>query len=469
MWASLQDAFERSVLQVHRSKFVQFLVFYLTSSHPSHCVPPLLHLLLQRLTDARQVQIILHDMVVESTIKSAVKSAVTTYSSHPLLPSHPLSPSQAAITRSACAAYIASFLARASFVPQPTLLEALQRLTTWASRYAASAGIGQLADSPSFAAPSTTRSMSDLQQAMQLSRARSTGQMGGDAGAMAARHQVFYAAVQAAMYALCYHMRALLGSREAPRAGVVALLHQLHEVCAHAIAAFVNCCTCCCASMSNISTSKTKPTTQVLGSVLAPLHFCADSVVAEFTHQCRALGMPLPPEPPAGAAPRERRPLELFFPFDPYLLRCSAQHLRLRETYVRWSRGHSTAGRGEGPMEHVQGGDALVEESASEEEETASLLQDSSDDDDDDDVVGSSLEMAMSPPMPPRAGLRMLSSHPSLAYPASTQPRAIPADSGDLAEEPAGMSASPYGKSIPMLSCSMASGQRVPMTTLNTS
>lgn len=199
----------------------------------------------------------------------------------------------------------------------------------------------------------------------------------------------------------------------------------------------------------------------MLGSALAPLHFCADSVVAEYTHQCRVLGMPPPPPPPPDT-PRERRPLELFFPFDPYLLRRSAQHLQLRESYVRWSRGHSTVGRAEGPAGPAH---EDAEESVSEEEETASLLQDSSDE---EEVVGSSLEMAMSPPMPPR-GLRMLASHPSLAYPASTQPRPIPADSGDLAEEPEGMSASPYGKSIPMLSCSMASGQRVPMTTLNTS
>lgn len=178
--------------------------------------------------------------------------------------------------------------------------------------------------------------------------------------------------------------------------------------------------------------------------------------------------MPLPPEATAGSALRERRPLELFFPFDPYLLRRSAQHLRLRETYVRWSRGHSTARPGEAPPGGaVEGEDVQAEESHSEEEETASLLQDSSDEE--DDVVGSSLEMAMSPPMPPREGpLRMLSSHPSLGFPASTQPRPIPVDS-DLGEELEGMSASPYGKSIPMLSCSMASGQRVPMTTLNTS
>lgn len=71
--------------------------------------------------------------------------------------------------------------------------------------------------------------MSDIQHAMQLSRARSTGQMVGDAGAMAARHQVFYAAVQAVMYTMCYHMRVLLGGEE--RGRVMAVVQQLKEVC----------------------------------------------------------------------------------------------------------------------------------------------------------------------------------------------------------------------------------------------
>jgi len=33
---------------------------------------------------------------------------------------------------------------------------------------------------------------------------------------------------------------------------------------------------------------------------------------------------------------RQRRPLRMFFPFDPYLLRRSAAVLRLPATYVTW-------------------------------------------------------------------------------------------------------------------------------------
>jgi len=37
---------------------------------------------------------------------------------------------------------------------------------------------------------------------------------------------------------------------------------------------------------------------------------------------------------------QQHRQLELFFPFDPYLLRRSAAPLALGSTYVRWRRGH---------------------------------------------------------------------------------------------------------------------------------
>ena len=49
-----------------------------------------------------------------------------------------------------------------------------------------------------------------------------------------------------------------------------------------------------------------------------------------------------PPRPPWLPLPPclQHRQLELFFPFDPYLLRRSAAHLALPSTYIRWRRGH---------------------------------------------------------------------------------------------------------------------------------
>ena len=44
-------------------------------------------------------------------------------------------PRQPDITRSAAAAYIASFLARAAFLPEPLLLEAIEKLADWCLQY----------------------------------------------------------------------------------------------------------------------------------------------------------------------------------------------------------------------------------------------------------------------------------------------------------------------------------------------
>lgn len=71
-WATLLAAFERSVLHTHRSKFVQFVLFYGAKAAPETAPAALLDLLISRLTDRHQPP----------------------------------------ITRAACAAYAASFLAR---------------------------------------------------------------------------------------------------------------------------------------------------------------------------------------------------------------------------------------------------------------------------------------------------------------------------------------------------------------------
>lgn len=60
---------------------------------------------------------------------------------------------------------------------------------------------------------------------------------------------------------------------------------------------------------------------------LAPLSVCLPTVVAEFSRLAQRLGLmecgALLPQ--RAQAMRAQRPLEMFFPFDPYLLRRSAQ------------------------------------------------------------------------------------------------------------------------------------------------
>ena len=61
----------------------------------------------------------------------------------------------------------------------------------------------------------------------------------------------------------------------------------------------------------------------------------------------------------------QHRPLEIFFPFDPYLLRRSADHLALGSTYVRWRRGHP-AGAVRADLEDASDSDTDSEDEASE-------------------------------------------------------------------------------------------------------
>ncbi len=52
------------------------------------------------------------------------------------------------------------------------------------------------------------------------------------------------------------------------------------------------------------------------------------------------LTLTLPPHTQDEALRRAQRPLEMFFPFDPYLLKRSSRFLDLKTSYVRWRRGH---------------------------------------------------------------------------------------------------------------------------------
>ena len=75
-----------------------------------------------------------------------------------------------------------------------------------------------------------------------------------------------------------------------------------------------------------------------MGHRLAPLSSCLPTVAQEFLSS--AARLKLLPQAFLSSSPasvRAQRPLELFFPFDPYLLRTSAARLKLNDSYIRWS------------------------------------------------------------------------------------------------------------------------------------
>lgn len=95
----------------------------------------------------------------------------------------------------------------------------------------------------------------------------------------------------------------------------------------------------------------TGPLAQLLSSPLDPLSRCLPTVVREFSRLASRTGLlDIRGHPAVAGAgvPKQRaaRPLETFFPFDPYLLRRSGAVLRLEETYVRWQKRHPRGPRG---------------------------------------------------------------------------------------------------------------------------
>lgn len=319
-WSTAMSAFERTILQTHRSKFVQFLLFYMARNAPEQCCGSLVGFLLTRISDRLQ----------------------------------------APITRSAAAAYAGSFLARAGFIPEPLVVEALQRLADWCVRYTKEEDRrGGLPPIPSSSALTT----------MAMVEGRD-------------RHAPFYAACQSLLYSLCYHMEPLLKqkARSAGATGAAAngggaspLAHHASEVlqaCAHGIEQLF---------------ADVMP--RLLSHSLDPLSSCARSVVLEFGRQAGALGHPELlkivrewERRRTAASARSIRPLEVFFPFDPYLLRRSASFLELDKSYVRWRKGHPSGA----PRAGLAGGsddEMWEEELALLGEEDSSGLESSSSDD----------------------------------------------------------------------------------------
>ncbi|GIL51718.1 hypothetical protein Vafri_7665 [Volvox africanus] len=348
MWETLVASFERTILNTHRSKFTQFLLFYVCFQSPIYCSQSLVRLLLSRLRDARH----------------------------------------APITRTACAAYLASFLARAAFAADALVVKALQDIATFCVDYCKSQAGGLTA----------TKSTESLSAAARPQRAFSTGglvalALASEANAQMQRHQVFYAAIQAILYVLCYHMKSLVGDPQ--------LQLQQQQVAADA--------------GEQVRSSKERrdlaetvvslvrgPILQLLNHRLQPLGVCLPSVAAEFVHQAASLNIvdcrPLLAH--VELSTRFQRPLEMFFPFDPYLLRRSSRYLQLKQSYVRWRHGHAqTAGGAAGTEaadseedeeEDIEGRDSegkSADESASHSERD----DDEDGDSDDEDMAGRSL------------------------------------------------------------------------------
>ena len=291
VWQAMLSAFERSLLHTHRSKFTQFLIFFLCLHNPEQCCRSFTSVLLGHLRDNRQ----------------------------------------APITRAACAAYLASFLARSAFAAESLVVDVLSKLASSCREYARTVQL--------------PRSASSLGMVTAGGGGTGGGSGGGNGVAEAVtpkeqRHQVFYASMQAVLYILCYHLEPLMrGQPQHPG-----------STPEHA------------AAVSQLVREVVLP---LLEHPLAPLTVLLPSVSLEFINQIQALqlvgecsrllqavaarAMAGGPGGVAGDQQQQQlvqrvgRPLEMFFPFDPYLLHRSSKYLQLEQSFVTWRGGHPTA------------------------------------------------------------------------------------------------------------------------------
>uniref|UniRef100_A0A0C9S8N3 TSA: Wollemia nobilis Ref_Wollemi_Transcript_4138_2773 transcribed RNA sequence n=1 Tax=Wollemia nobilis TaxID=56998 RepID=A0A0C9S8N3_9CONI len=231
VYDTLMHSFQSTIMNTHKSKFTQFLIFYLCSLAPATCGANFASMLCDIFTNK----------------------------------------SRAANTRMTAAAYLASYLARAKYLPLFAVSASLKRLVEWCLQYSPQQNNEKKAINP-------------------------------------ALHGVFYSACQAVMYVLCFRLKSLMDD---PKQKL--LIEDL-------------------------------PLKKILEHKLSPLKVCLPSVVEEFLRQVKAVHLfdvseftssnnMLKTEESKAFGGVER--LDMFFPFDPYLLRQSDRFVR--PYYTFWS------------------------------------------------------------------------------------------------------------------------------------
>lgn len=368
-------AFESSILITHRSKFVQFLLFYLCGlenkalANAAHDDPKLSQ---QHATLYREYAATLLEIIFD--------------------------PYRATLVRQKAACYLASFVSRASFVEADTICESLCALLRWADAYIASLAANSIS-------AADARNQCDL-------------------------HSLFYTVCQAAFYIMCFRgaeaVRFYQYIAQAKSGQTDPLPEHLQDmelehidisparwnhICSHPLKPLRFCLETVREEFLNIAKAfillddglldqLTAEHNQKISQISSKRKKKAAIIMtgAKTLESARRTGG-------VGGLGRGSNPLDSFFPFDPYLLRRS--HPFIQPYYRNWS---------DQDADNIDMADGEVElddellASRSEEEDSES----SSDTDDDDSsrsddeherAMGSydgSVQMSTTPPRPPQ-------------------------------------------------------------------
>ncbi|CAM6098884.1 unnamed protein product [Calypogeia fissa] len=222
LYGTLMKSFQSTILHTHKSKFTQFIIFYLCALEPITC--------------GSRFASLLCDIFSSRTRPST--------------------------TRISAAAYLASYLARAKFLSSDVICASLKRMVSWCIAYGSNEVINSAPTVPD-----------------------------------AIAHGVFFSVCQAVMYTLCFRFKMLVEDPEGKRVLRGLTLQQL------------------------------------LNHRLNPIKVCLPSVVDEFLKKAAILQLV---DQQQWLLTKERIDrntggdvrLDMFFPFDPYLLRQSDRFIR---------------------------------------------------------------------------------------------------------------------------------------------
>eukprot|EP01116_Phalansterium_solitarium_P015206 TRINITY_DN3340_c0_g1_i2.p1 TRINITY_DN3340_c0_g1~~TRINITY_DN3340_c0_g1_i2.p1 ORF type:complete len:800 (-),score=319.88 TRINITY_DN3340_c0_g1_i2:184-2583(-) len=325
----LLRVFDAKLLCAHRSKFTQFLVFYACRRHPHESAGKFIAYLLNKLLDDSSpaaghpaAAAAHHQQQLRAAHGSSPRSVGSHQHQHQQPTSAAAVSSSTLLTRQACAAYLASFVARAVYVTPPLVKSTLSVLIGWL------AGYMQQYDDYRQLQLAHLQQLQLMQQQQRLASAASARRSPPPVSMAPPdphQHSLFYAVCQAVLYIAVFHWSLFVGDDTALLGG---------------------------GYFERVGFDR------VLASDFHPLQHCLGGVVSEFVRRCQQAGwlwcaraldndrrlVLASRSGAAGISGGRRRALEAFFPFDPYLLRDSSRFIT--QLYRAWQPDDSSSAAG---------------------------------------------------------------------------------------------------------------------------
>ncbi|RLN82508.1 hypothetical protein BBJ28_00014353 [Nothophytophthora sp. Chile5] len=342
----LLKVFEHSILNTHRSKYPQFLLFYVCRLDPQF-----------------------QDVFISQLLATS------------------LDPQTPPTTRQSCAAYLASFLARAKYISVAYLQKALYHLLKWLHDQMDVYDAAQQQLQEQLDARVGESAVDREERVLEEAEALETSEARGF------QESIFISTLQTVCYLLCF--RGLEIARSDDGAGYDFLRSLGWErllvtssgycplaFCQQTVATeFLN----LVETFDLVSESCLDRVDQAIGGVSAKSSKAAKSMERS--------AKPTASSASAATLLGQRQPLETFFPFDPYLLRRSFRFIG--PLYLYWKHADPTSSENCKTLEAVKATIRQLQEEAEDEDDDAVDRDDESEDEDED------MSMAGSAPMAP--------------------------------------------------------------------